>query len=387
MFADYGSDGNYWTGVPNCVTIRNVRLLEGSSTLKSGFMLGSGSGANTITIENCVIQKGVTIGYDEQQSGIGSFVGDGFNGQINNSYSEADVYGRNRIGGLASTKGQSMGLCQAVNSHFSGNLVATGDWVGGLIAKGYSDASAPNTMAVSFINCYVDGNITGDDYVGGLFGGEGGLKGCINDCWLRDSHFYGTITATGDHVGGIIGWMESVNKCQHIENNYYYETSGKTLPLIGGVGKYLYSEEDKAAAIAKMGSAKTKEEFADGTVKDLLNAGSDYGNWVQADGEAYPRLSSDAVVSSLTISGRYKTRYKQGEALVLDGIVFTAVWSDGKTENPAPDDVQQVTKFDPQHLGVQTITFRYGDQGQRYQGLHRRRPREFWQGDRHVHAD
>lgn len=360
MFADYGSDGNYWTGVPNCVTIRNVRLLEGSSTLKSGFMLGSGSGANTITIENCVIQKGVTIGYDEQQSGIGSFVGDGFNGQINNSYSEADVYGRNRIGGLASTKGQSMGLCQAVNSHFSGNLVATGDWVGGLIAKGYSDASAPNTMAVSFINCYVDGNITGDDYVGGLFGGEGGLKGCINDCWLRDSHFYGTITATGDHVGGIIGWMESVNKCQHIENNYYYETSGKTLPLIGGVGKYLYSEEDKAAAIAKMGSAKTKEEFADGTVKDLLNAGSDYGNWVQADGEAYPRLSSDAVVSSLTISGSYKTRYKQGEALDLDGIVFTAVWSDGKTENPAPDDVQQVTKFDPQHLGVQTITFRYG---------------------------
>ena len=359
-FADYGADGNYWTGVPNCVTIRNVRLLEGSSTLMSGFMLGSGSGANTITIENCVVQKGVTIGYDKQQSGIGSFVGDGFNGQINNSYSEADVYGRNRIGGLASTKGQSMGLCQAVNSHFSGNLVATGDWVGGLIAKGYSDASAPNTMAVSFINCYVDGNITGADYVGGLFGGEGGLKGCINDCWLRDSYFYGTITATGDHVGGIIGWMESVNKCQHIENNYYYETSGKTLPLIGGVGKYLYSEEDKAAAIAKMGSAKTKEEFADGTVKDLLNAGSDYGNWVQADGEAYPRLSSDAVVSSLTISGSYKTRYKQGEALDLDGIVFTAVWSDGKTENPAPDDVQQVTKFDPQHLGVQTITFRYG---------------------------
>ena len=359
-FADYGSDGNYWTGVPNCVTLRNVRLLTGSSTLKSGFMLGSGSGANTITIENCVVQKGVTIGYDQQQNGIGSFVGDAFNGQINNSYSEADVYGVQRVGGLAAAKGQSMGLCQTVNSHFSGNLVATGDWVGGLIAKGYTDPSAPNTMAVSFINCYVDGNITGADYVGGLFGGEGGLKGCMNDCWLRDSHFYGSITATGDHVGGIIGWMESVNEKQHIENNYYYETSDKTLPLIGGVGHYWYTDEEKNVVIAKMGSTKTKEEFADGTVKNLLNAGSDYENWVQADGEAYPRLSSDAVVSSLTISGSYKTRYKQGEALDLDGIVFTAVWSDGKTENPAPDDVQQVTKFDPQHLGVQTITFRYG---------------------------
>ena len=360
MFADYGSDGNYWTGVPNCVTIRNVRLLEGSSTLMSGFMLGSGSGANTITIENCVVQKGVTIGYDKQQNGIGSFVGGAFNGEINNSYSEADVYGVQRIGGLAASKGQSMGLCQIVNSHFSGNLVATGDWVGGLIAKGYSDPSAPNTMAVSFINSYVDGSITGADYVGGLFGGEGGLKGCINDCWLRDSHFYGTINATGDHVGGIIGWMESVNNCQHIENNYYYETSGKTYPLIGGVGHYWYTDEEKAVVIAKMGSAKTKKEFADGTVKNLLNAGSDYENWVQADGEAYPRLSGDAVVSSLTISGSYKTRYKQGEALDLDGIVFTAVWSDGKTENPTLDDVQQVTKFDPQHLGQQTITFRYG---------------------------
>lgn len=361
MFADYGSDGNYWTGVPNCVTIRNVRLLEGSSTLMSGFMLGSGSGANTITIENCVVQKGVTIGYDKQQNGIGSFVGGAFNGEINNSYSEADVYGIQRIGGLAASKGQSMGLCQIVNSHFSGNLVATGDWVGGLIAKGYTDPSAPNTMAVSFINCYVDGNITGADYVGGLFGGEGGLKGCMNNCYLEDSHFYGTITATGDHVGGIIGRMESVNKYQHIENNYYYETSGKELPLIGSVGIYWYKDEaEKAAVIANMGSAKTKEEFADGTVKNLLNAGSDYENWVQANGEAYPRLSGDAVVSSLTISGSYKTRYKQGEALDLDGIVFTAVWSDGKTENPALDDVQQVTKFDPQHLGVQTITFRYG---------------------------
>ena len=154
MFADYGSDGNYWTGVPDCVTIQNVRLLEGSSTRRSGFMEGSGSGANTITIDNCVVQKGVTIGYTHEEYSIGSFVGPMLNGQINNSYSEADVYGTSRMGGLAGSKGQSMGLCVIRNSHFGGNLVASGEWVGGLIGGGYVSESAPNTMAVSFINCY-----------------------------------------------------------------------------------------------------------------------------------------------------------------------------------------------------------------------------------------
>ena len=368
MFADYGSDGNYWTGVPDCVTIQNVRLLEGSSTRRSGFMEGSGSGANTITIDNCVVQKGVTIGYTHEEYSIGSFVGPMLNGQINNSYSEADVYGTSRMGGLAGSKGQSMGLCVIRNSHFGGNLVASGEWVGGLIGGGYVSESAPNTMAVSFINCYVDGNVTGIDYVGGLFGGEEGMQQCWNDCWLKDSFFYGTITATGDNVGGIIGYMRSIDNRQHIENNYFYEKSGTVTNLIGAVKRYDQSSDygfgnDEAklqAYLDNMGSAKTAEEFKDGTVKDLLNAGSDYKNWVQGNGDAYPRFSGDAVVSSLTISGSYKTRYKQGEVLDLDGIVFTAVWSDGRTENPTPDDVQQITEFDPQHIGAQTIIFCYG---------------------------
>ena len=64
-------------------------------------MLGSGSGKNTITIEGCVVEDNVKIGYSEQLSNIGSFVGGDFNGQINNSYSKANVYGKDNIGGLA----------------------------------------------------------------------------------------------------------------------------------------------------------------------------------------------------------------------------------------------------------------------------------------------
>lgn len=364
-FADYGPDGNYWTGVPNCVTIQNVRLLEGSSTLRSGFMKGSGSGKNTITIENCVVESGVTIGYDKQQYAIGSFVGPAFNGQINNSYSEATVYGTNKIGGLVGKKGQSMGLCVIRNSHFSGEIVATGNWVGGLIAGGYVSESAPNTQPVSFINCYVDGDITGADYVGGLFGGEEGLKAAMDDCFLTDSFFYGTITATGEHVGGIIGWYEGINKHQHIENNYYYETSGKELPLIGGIGKSWYdqegySKEEQEALVSNRGSAKTAEEFKNGAVKELLNAGSDYKNWTQDADALYPTLLSGSIVTYLEISGEYKTEYYLGEELDPTGMKITAVYSDGKTTSVALDDPElKITGYDKNTRGVQTITLAY----------------------------
>ena len=365
-FADYGADGNYWTGVPDCVTIQNVRLLTGSSTRRSGFMEGSGSGANTITIENCVVQKGVTIGYTKSEYSIGSFVGPMFNGQINNSYSEADVYGTSRMGGLAGSKGQSMGMCVIRNSHFSGNLVATGDWVGGLIGGGYSSESAPNTMAVSFINSYVDGNVSGANYVGGLFGGEEGMSQCWNDCWLKDSFFYGTITATGNNVGGVIGYLRSIDKLQHIENNYFYEKSGTVTQLIGYVGRYDQSsdygfgndEEALKAYQDNMGSAKTAEEFKNGTVKTLLNAGSDYKNWTQGENALYPTLLGASVVTRLDISGTYKTEYYLGEDLDLTGMKITAVYSDGKTVTVDPTDVT-ITGYDKNKNEVQKLTISY----------------------------
>lgn len=362
-FIDYGDDNNYWTGVPDCVTIRNVRLLEGSSTRYSGFMEGSGSGKNNILIQNCVIQQGVTIGYGGQSSNIGSFVGGMFNGEISNSYSAATVYGKDNVGGLAAQKGQSIGDCQVVNSHFSGQIIATGDWVGGLIAKGYTDKSAPNTMAVSFINSYVDGDITGHDYVGGLFGGEGGIEQCWNECWLKDSHFYGTITASGDNVGGIIGYMRSIDNRQHIENNYFYEKSGKVTKLIGTIKRYDKTRDfgikDLAAFEANMGSAKTEKEFKDGTVLALLNEGSDYKNWVQ--GTLYPALDTRVVIIGLDVAGEIKNQHYVGDALDLSGLTLTAKWSDGTTTNvPLNDPALKITGYDSGKHGQQTVTLQYG---------------------------
>lgn len=355
-FVDYGADGDYWTGVPAAVTLENVRLLSGSSTLRSGFMEGSGSGANTITIRNCVVEDNVTIGYDGLQSGIGSFVGGAFNGQIDNSYSHATVYGEEMVGGLAGGKGQSMGLCVIRNSGFQGKIVATGDWVGGIIGMGYYSDSAPNTPPVSFQNCYVVADITGNNYIGGIFGGERGLEAAVNQCFLTDSMYYGTITAKAENatVGGIIGYYRGINNCQQIENNYFYETSGTATQVLGGYGHIDVTDVD--GLLAAMGSAETKEAMADGTVLALLNAGT-YKNWVQD--EKYPVHSKEAVVESLTVSGTYKTRYYLGEELDLSGIRFSAKWSNGSVTYPSLDEVE-ITGYDPNFQGYQTLTAAYG---------------------------
>lgn len=129
---DYGDNGDYNVGdVPETIRIENCRLLKGSSTLKSGFIGGYASGKNYVYIIDCTIEEGVTIGYTGAESGIGSFGGE-FNGMLINCTSSATVKGKNRVGGLVGNKGQSMGLFQIQNCSFTGAVIATGNYVGGI---------------------------------------------------------------------------------------------------------------------------------------------------------------------------------------------------------------------------------------------------------------
>ena len=73
-------------------------------------------------------------------------------------------------------------------------------------------------------------DITGGNYVGGLFGGDQG----VIQAWsngvgmITDNFFYGTVTATKENgkAGALISYMRSLNKYNRIENNYYLDTCG-----------------------------------------------------------------------------------------------------------------------------------------------------------------
>ena len=361
---DYGEDGKYISATAakhRTIDIENVTLKSGTKTLQSGFIGGVASGANAINIRNCTIEKGVVIGYDKQQSYIGSFAGD-FNGTMKNCVSYATVYGVDCVGGLAGQKGQSMGACDFLNSAFLGEVVASGDAVGGIIGSGYP--SAPGTPMVQVHNCYVAADIAGHDRVGGIAGAESahvgnvdegdqyGVKGTTS---ISDTHYYGKLTSTGKNVGGIIGFMYDFTKKSGVATNYFVDSCGAA-SSIGGVKTGTITGADR------FGLAYSAAAFADGTVTAKLNnsqSGYSYKNWVQ--GEKYPVFSDKAVAMSLEASGNYKTTYTMGDALDLTGITLTAKWSDGTTSGVALNDpALKITGFDSNTRGQQTVTLSYG---------------------------
>ena len=361
---DYGEDGKYISATAakhRTIDIENVTLKSGTKTLQSGFIGGVASGANAINIRNCTIEKGVVIGYDKQQSYIGSFAGH-FNGTVQNCVSYATVYGVDCVGGLAGLKGQSMGACNFLNSAFLGEVVASGDAAGGIIGSGYPAASG--TPVVQVHNCYVAADIAGHDWVGGIAGAESshvgnvdegdqyGVKGTTS---ISDTHYYGKLTATGKNVGGIIGFMYDFTKKFGEATNYFVDSCG-TASSIGGVKTGTITGADR------FGLAYSAAAFADGTVTAKLNnsqSGYSYKNWVQ--GEKYPVFSDKAVAMSLEASGNYKTTYTMGDALDLTGITLTAKWSDGTTSGVALNDPElKITGFDTNTRGQQTVTLSYG---------------------------
>lgn len=174
---DYGDDGIYATGVPDTITIENCHIIGKTNITQSGFLGGYASGANTVVISSCSVGKDVVIGCDKDQDRIGSLAGD-FNGTVVNCTSAATVYGVNRVGGLVGAKGQSMGLCEVMSSSFTGKVIATGNYVGGIMGSGYVADSAPNSPWARIIGCFVSGSVEGKDYVGGITGGEPGVLQC-----------------------------------------------------------------------------------------------------------------------------------------------------------------------------------------------------------------
>ena len=367
---DYDSD--FKSRYLYTATIENVRILSGTQILKSGFIGGYASGANKVYLRSCEVQEGVIIGYDGQENGIGSLAGE-FNGIVVNCKSKATVKGQNNVGGLVGRKGQSMGDFSVLNSSFEGTIMATGNRVGGIVGGGYPADSAPNTKCVTIKNCFVKAEISAADYVGGIFGGEPVCKQCWENGigYIQDNHFAGSIVSNGAYVGGIIGYMHSLDKYNIISNNYYMIGDG----LEKGIGyvnadnvdlttkKFGRSDDPLGKDCDKLTQGLDRNEFRTGKLLKRLNdSATSYKNWKQGDG--YPIHRSEPVVYEISLSGDYKIEYKTGEKLITDGVIITAKYSDGTTAKIDKDDKRfpdvKFTGFNSNKRGVQTITVTYG---------------------------
>ena len=394
------------------ITITNVTIKNGTNIVKSGFIGGYASGQNNVYITRCKIEKGVVIGCDKNQSNIGGFAGE-FNGTIINCVNDGEVYGIDFVGGIIADKGQCMGDCKVLNCTFSGKLKATGDYVGGISGAGYGGTgfgvdTAPNTPCISIRNCISSGNIEGKNYVGGILGAEPGVLQCWSDAYITDNLFTGSISADAPnaYIGGIVGYLNAINKCNQISNNFFC-TAEKSLKGIGYIHLIDTSAQDvKGADIIintsaysnmlelkkameaigiksistqdlnrtddpidkdkdKLCKAVSAEELKEGEVTKLLNSSStSLKNWVQ--GENGPEFSATPVVYEIKLSGSYKTSYVTGEAFSKEGIVVTGMYSDG-TSNPIPLSEVTFSGFDSSKRAVQTIIVTYGSIKTSYQ--------------------
>jgi len=355
LVAYYSED----SGITQTIDIANCTLKAGSSTLASGFIGGYASGINTVNVTNCTVEAGVVIGYDKTQSNIGSF-GGGFNGYVTNCASYATVYGVNNVGGLVGIKGQSMGACTVQDSAFHGTVEATGNYAGGIVGKGYSNVTAPNSPCVSILNCFADGSVSGANYVGGIFGGEGG----VIQCWpngigyVQNNCFAGTVSATAENavVGGIIGNMRALDCYNIISNNYFTAACGAdkgigqvefviTPETTGSIGSgwaavyyngAVYGRGDDPTGTGADALAKscTAAALTNGTVVRALNAGlNSSGDWTQGtNGPVFGGKRHLLGITCSSLSGTSGVTARVGEADILSGKMLTLTYSDGTTE-------------------------------------------------------
>ena len=223
LIANYAQDGYNKTA-----DISGITILSGTKIAGSGLLGGYASGSNVVNIDDCHIEEGVTIGSSEA-SNIGGIAGD-FNGTISNSSCAATVYGKDFVGGIVAGQGQSMSSTVISDCVFSGQVIATGNYVGGISGCGYTGTGwgfSPNAGCIDIKNCTVSGSITGGDYVGGILGAEPGVVQCWSNATgeITGNTFTGTISTEGQYAGGVIGYMKSINRYNIISGNRYKPTA------------------------------------------------------------------------------------------------------------------------------------------------------------------
>ena len=350
------------------IIIENVTLKSGTKTLKSGLIgaevdndvngFAGASAAFITTIRNCTIEKDVIVGYDGTQSEIGAFAGR-FQGVIENCVSHATVKGVNYVGGIIGSRDNAMGQCTVSKCIFDGTVTASGKFAGGITGAMYIGGGAPNGIKTSIQGCTVSGNVTGTENVGGITGGDRSVNQAWNEYSVTGNTFSGKVSGT-KNVGGIIGYYRSLNKLDNIAGNAYLKGCGAEQ----GIGAVDYVDtscetHETASGTTYFDTSKSLPDIYGVTREDHNRTddplGEDASNLTMEVEDA-----TTPICYKLDISGDYKTTYTIGEALDLSGMVCTAHWTMNKADTVVDAKDIEITGFDTNTRGQQTVTLAYG---------------------------
>jgi hypothetical protein len=212
---------------------------------------------------------------------------------IKGSYATGDVTCREQCGGLV---GQGEGI-DISDSHATGNVVASGNYVGGLVGR------STNTSAIE--NCYATGNVESKlSYVGGFVGpmGSGSIK---------NSYATGSVKGAA-YVGGFGGNITGVT----IENVY---ASGDVTSSVNVAACQGGTNTCTGGAFGQVeGNSKVTGVYAKGTVKG--------GGYV---GGLIGRLSGSTIENAAAFGSATCLTFGTATGIRAGGLVGCAVdgWS------------------------------------------------------------
>ena len=241
---EYPSEG--WSPIGTTSSPFNG-ILDGNDKTISGFWINRSSDycglfgyIKTGSVRNLSL-KGVVKGKDYVGAFIGNCEGDtGYNNvYLSNLSFYGTVSGTNNVGGICG----SVSFVYLENIYVEADVRGTGDRIGGITGKGglnINNCSVINSKVcgVNYVgglsgegqganNSSFSGTISGNSYLGGIFGSMYGGK-------VNCSYANCNISASGDYIGGIVGEVPT-NTVSIVVNNCYFNgiISGKD--IIGGI--------------------------------------------------------------------------------------------------------------------------------------------------------
>ena len=215
---------------------------DGGIIIESSYVTGSveGSGDNVGGLVgdswDSTIESSYATGEVTGTKHVGGLVGRAKNTKIINSYSEGPVTGSNQVGGLI---GRAKRRNEIINSYFTGSVTGGSD-VGGLVGE-VDNHQTNSTKSTTISNSYTTGSVTGSgSNVGGLVGMVDKQGHLISEHKISNSYATGEVTGKS-HVGGLVG---QVKKGGSTINNSYFEGSVTgTGERVGGLMGYATSTE------------------------------------------------------------------------------------------------------------------------------------------------
>lgn len=235
-------------------------------------------------------------------------------------------------------KGQSYvgGICGYMNffSEISGcesgaTVIGSTDYSGGIIGSVAKNASLSN--------CRNKGSVTGGNLAGGIAGANNGtIKGCVNQgaiigvgqsSWigglvgmnysvLSNSYSYGSVSAGGNYVGGVLG----TNGANGAVTNVYnagtvtggWPVCGNTMAESSLTNVYFLGASTNNGIGNHVGTGtpvnKSDAQFASGEVAYLM--GAEYGQTLESGGDPLPVFRASDNSNAV-----YRLTYMNGEAV------------------------------------------------------------------------